>query len=166
MRESTDVCAVILLWSVHNAADTSPQFPEPIAGYRNEPVGYDELPPDNPATIDLGAVNFDAATKALPSLSIMDLHDGVEISGTLTGIADKNAKVTCIAIDISRQFEQDHQLIASHSDFFELNDGTTDFRLSTHIQDAGTTDGGQFYAVPDCRPETLFWMGGVGPGCV
>lgn len=127
------VCAVILLWSVYNAADTSPQFPEPIAGYRNEPVGYDDLPPDNPATIDLGAMKMDADARALPSLPIRDLHDGMEITGTLLGIADSKAKVACIAVDITRQSEQEHQLIASHSDFFDLNNGTTAFRLSIRM---------------------------------
>ena len=127
------VCAVTLLWSIHNSADTLPQFPEPIEGYQNELVFYDDVPPHNPATIDIGLIKVDANTKALPSVPNMDFHDGVEITGTLQGIANSKAEVACIAVDITRQFGREHQLVASHSDFFELNNETTAFRLPVRL---------------------------------
>jgi hypothetical protein len=127
------VCATCLLWTVNNAANMSPQFPEPIAGYRDDFVGYDDLPPDKPAKIELSGANINAATKTLPSLTIADSHDGVEVTGTLLGISSSKARVACIAVDVTRQFEQEHQLIASCSDFFELNNGTAEFRISIRL---------------------------------
>jgi hypothetical protein len=131
------VCATCLLWTVNNAANMSPQFPEPIAGYRNDVVGYDDLPPDKPAKIELSAVNINAATKTLPSLPIADSHDGVEFTGTLMGVFSSKARVVCIAVDITRQLEQEHQLVASRSDFFELKKGTVEFSTSIRLPNYG-----------------------------
>lgn len=127
------VCAILLSWSVHNAADKSPQFPEPTEGYRNELAGYDDLPPDNPAAIDVGPIEIDGHARELQSLPIMDSHDGLEITGTLMGISNSKARVACIAIDMTRELNQEHQLLATHSDFFELNNGTTTFRLPIRL---------------------------------
>ena len=123
------VCAVTILWSIHNSADTLPPFPEPIEGHQNELVFYDDFPPHNPATIDVGPIKVDANTMAVPGVPNMNLHDGIEIVGTLHAIANSKAKAACIAVDITRQFGREYQLIASHSDFFELNNGTTAFHL-------------------------------------
>lgn len=123
------VLAILLSWSVYSAAGKSPQFPEPTEGYRNELAGYDDVPPENPAAIDVGPVEIDGHARQLSNLPIMDLHDGLEITGTLMGISNSDARVACIAIDMTRQLNQEHQLIATHSDFFELNNGTAAFTL-------------------------------------
>lgn len=127
------VCAILLSWSVQNAADKSPQFPEPTEGYCNELAGYDDLPPENSAVIDVGTIEFDGHARELSNLPILDSHDGLEIKGTLIRISNSEARVACIAIDMTRHLNQEHQLIVTHSDFFELNNGTAAFCLPIRL---------------------------------
>lgn len=133
------VCVVIVLWSVYSVTGTSLQFPEPNQGYRNELVDYGELPPNNAAAIDLGAVQFGSFTQRLRGLPANAEFEGFEVVGLLKGIASRQASRACIAVDFTRRSKQEHQLIASRSEFFELAGGEAKFRLPIRFPDYDET---------------------------
>lgn len=125
----SSISVVALLWAVYSVTASGHQFPEPIQGYRNEQVGYDNVPPENPATIEIGTFRLGTQARKIKNQPGPASFDGFEFIGKVQGIASKRAKVVCMAVDFTRRSKQEQQLMTSHSKFFDIRDGEITFRL-------------------------------------